>query len=111
MDLDQISACIKVAASICARDGLISQAEEEMMFKLVSEKIPNYQLDQFNHVIDEFFDSTEQIEDYLSKISNPEVRKFTLQLSEVSASVDGLDIRENIALQKAHLVWAGASHE
>jgi len=105
MDIDQISDCIKVAACICARDGLISQAEEEMMFKLVLEKIPKYQLEQFNHVIDEFFDSTDQIEDYLRKITTLELRKFTLYLSEVSASIDGLDVRENIALQKAYLIW------
>ena len=111
MDLDQVSACIKVAACICARDGLISQAEEEMMFKLVSEKIPDYQLDQFNHVIDDFFDSTDQVEEYLSKISSPEIRKFALYLSEVSASVDGLDIRENIALQKAHIIWMEIPNE
>jgi len=111
MDIDQISACIKVAACICARDGLISQAEEEMMFKLVLEKIPEYQLEQFNQVIDEFFDSTDQIEDYLRKITTPEIRKFTLHLSEVSASVDGLDIRENIALQKAHIIWMEMPNE
>ena len=111
MNPDQIPACIKVAACICALDGLISEAEEEMMFKLVLEKVPEYQLEQFNQVIDEFFDSTDQIEDYLCRIKNPEARKFTLYLSEASASADGLDLRENIALQKAHIIWTGMPNE
>lgn len=105
MEINEISAGIKIAACICAKDGLISQAEEEMMFHLISEKLPEYKIAKFNVVIDEFFDSTDQIEDYLKAISGPETRKFILHLAEVSASVDGLDIRENIALQKAYLIW------
>tara|TARA_B110000027_G_scaffold125403_1_gene142776 strand:- start:441 stop:776 length:336 start_codon:yes stop_codon:yes gene_type:complete len=104
MEITEAEACIKVAACVCARDGLLSLAEEEMIFKLVTEKWPTYQKADFNRVIDEFFDSTDQIEDYISKLLTEESRKFSLHLSKVSASADGLEIRENIALEKAYIL-------
>ena len=104
MEITEAEACIKVALCICARDGIISLTEEEMIFKLVTEKWPTYQLVDFNQVIDEFFDSTDQIEDYISNLLNEESRKFSLHLSKVSASADGLEIRENIALEKAYIL-------
>lgn len=104
-DLDKVSAAIKVAACICARDGLISQAEETVMFQLVSEKYLSFTIDFFNIAIDDFFNSENQIEDYLECITDLEMRKFTLFLSKKSASADGLDFRENIAIQKASFIW------
>lgn len=105
MEFHEISASIKVAACVCARDGLISHAEETMMFKIISEKFSGYSLDQFNSVIDEFFNSNDQIENYLQAITNTEIREFTLYLAKNSACADGLDFRENIAIQKAYLTW------
>jgi len=111
MELGRISASVKVALCVCALDGLISESEEAMIFQLVSEKFSEYRIDDFNAVIEEFFDSKDQIEDYLQAVIDPEMRNFTLYLAEASASIDGLDIRENIALQKAFLIWDGAAHE
>lgn len=111
MNLDDISASVKVAACVCAIDGLISQAEEAIMFQIVLEKFPDYKIDDFNTAIDDFFESNEQIEDYLIGITNLEMRYFTLQLCEKSASADGLDFRENLAHQKACLIWGIDSNE
>mgnify|MGYP000712817535 CR=1 FL=1 len=106
-----VSVSVKIAACICGRDGLISQAEEQKMFQLISNKFPTFSPDDFDTAINEFFDSNDQIEDYLSKVSDQEMRKFTLDLSKASASVDGLDIRENIALQKAYQIWGESCYE
>lgn len=111
MNLEEISASVKVAACACAIDGLMSQAEETTMFQLVLKKFPEYQLDNFNSAIDEFFESNDQIEDYLLAITNIEMRYFTLYLCEKSASADGLDFRENFAIQKACLIWGIESNE
>ena len=99
--MNEIEIILKISACVCARDGLISQAEEEMMFKHISKKFPEVDLEYFEKTLDEFFESGEQIEDYLKQLQDFELREFTLELSEVSASADGLDIRENIALKKA----------
>lgn len=107
----EISKCLKIAACICGKDGIISEAEIEMMFRLVLNKYPSFKMEDFERILDEFFDSEEQIEDYLNQVEELELRNFTLELSEVSASVDGLDIRENIALQKAYSIWDIKSHE
>ena len=105
MKNNNVVVSLKIAACICGKDGLISLAEEQKMFQLISEKFPEFSFDDFEAVINEFFDSNDQIEDYLSKVNDQEMRQFTLELSEASASVDGLDIRENIALKKAYQIW------
>jgi hypothetical protein len=61
-------------------------------------------LNQFNQAIDDFFDETLQLEEYLDKITDIDIKKFTIHLCEVSASSDGLDIKENIALHKVKLI-------
>ncbi len=96
---------VKIAACVCGKDGIISQAEEDMMFKLVSNKYADFSLSDFDSIIDDFFDSEKQIEDYLLEITDSETRHFVLELSAVSASADGLDIRENIALNKIAILW------
>lgn len=106
MDFTEINACVRLGACICARDGLISEAEEASLFQIVSKKYPQYTKELFDDSIDDFFNSEDQIEDYLAAIQNPETRKFAVSLAEKSASVDGLDIRENIALRKVYLTWS-----
>ncbi|WP_272192216.1 hypothetical protein, partial [Acinetobacter baumannii] len=59
----------------------------------------------FDNALDEFFDSEDQLEDYLRQISDKEIRKFVLHLAEISAGADELHNRENIALEKAFLIW------
>ena len=103
--MNEVKNILKISACICAKDGLISRAEEETMFKCITKRFPEFDFESFEKTLDEFFESEEQIEDYLDQIKDPELQKFTLGLSEVSASADGLDIRENIALKKAYLVW------
>lgn len=110
-NLNEVVYCIKVAACICGKDGIISEAEEEKIFDIVNESFPTFIISDFDVALDEFFDSDDQIEDYLEKITDPLKRKFTLKLSELSASVDGLDIRENIALQKVYTIWGITPNE
>ena len=103
-------ACIKIVACICARDGVISSAEENVIFSSIAEKFPDIDEDIFESVLNEFFESNEQIEDYLREVTDGELREFTLYLAELSASADGLDPRENIALKKARLIWSGSQN-
>ena len=103
-------ACVKVAACICAEDGIISKAELQKMFEILSERFSKFSFESFEKAIDDFFDSGSQIEEFLDAIDNQELRHFALRLSELSAAADGLDTRENVALEKAHLVWGIARH-
>lgn len=99
------SACIKVAACVCGKDGIISSEEEAEMLSILTESIPSFQEDDLSRSLDEFFDSSNQMEDYLNEIIDPELIKFAIYLSRKSASSDGLDPMENIALQKAITFW------
>jgi hypothetical protein len=102
--------CVKVAACICAKDGIISGAEEQAMLSLLLQRFPDVNEAVFDNALNEFFDSEDQIEDYLGRIKDGELRRFTLSLAEVSAGADGLDIKENIALEKAFLIWGIDRH-
>lgn len=103
--MDDPSACLKVAACICATDGVISEAEERTLVRIFRTRYPDFNDDDIERALIEFFDSDNQIEDFLALVKDQELRNFTLRLAEESASADGLDIRENIALNKAYLIW------
>lgn len=83
--------------AICGHDGYISKREEECLFELFS---GHYSVDKqtFDSIVDKFFESNSTLEDFLSKISD---HKMVLSWAEKAAQADGLDIRENIALQKS----------
>jgi hypothetical protein len=102
---ERIEISIKVAACVCGKDGVISQTEEQAIFKFISDRFPECDLEMFENALTEFFDSNYQIEEYLMLIDNRDQRLFTLNLAEYSASADGLDVRENIALEKAYIYW------
>ena len=103
-------ACLKIAACICGKDGVISEIEERTLHQCLLQRFPNISTEQFDKALDEFFDSSEQIEDYLALIEDPDLRRFTLKLAEESASADGLNIKENIALEKTYLIWGVKAH-
>jgi hypothetical protein len=99
-----IDFAIKVAACVCGKDGVISQSEEQAILTTITFGYPNYSLSRFNQVLEDFFDETLQLEDYLEQLSGTNFKQFTINLCEFSASADGLDIKENIALQKVKLI-------
>jgi len=104
MDDDLIDYAVKIAACVCGKDGVISQTEEHAIYNYVSSNYVGYSIDRFNNTLDEFFDESHQIEIYLSKITNLNLKNFIIKLCEFSAGSDGLDIRENIALDKVKIV-------
>lgn len=105
MNINDLHACIKVAACVCGKDGIISELEERAIFTIVIERFPDFDKDNIEQALSDFFDSNQQIEDYLALIDDEVLQKFTLELAEASASADGMALAENIALQKAYLFW------
>ena len=109
-DVNKIANCIKIAACICGKDGVISELEEKAIFEIIIEHFPDVKTDDIELVFNEFFASNVQIEEYLALIEDKDLRKFTLYLAEESASADGLNLKENIALGKAYLIWGMKHH-
>jgi len=103
-DKDILDLVIKIVACVCGKDGLISQAEEDAIYYGIKLRTSDYSFERFNEVLETFFDESYQIEDYLEKITDSELSEFTINLCESSASADGLDIKENIALNKVKLI-------
>ncbi|MEH6544377.1 MAG: hypothetical protein V7721_10575 [Porticoccaceae bacterium] len=110
LKMNKLSACVKVAACVCGKDGVISELEEQAMYEYLRMHFPGYKADDFELAFTEFFDSNQQIEDYLALIDDKDLRQFAVDLAEVSASADGLNIKENIALEKACVVWGLKHH-
>ncbi len=108
--MNDLNACIKIAAYICAKDGVISEAEEKMLFQLAIEGFPNASADDIELALCEFFDSNQLLEDYLGLVDDEELRRFTLDLAATSASADGLSLEENIALNKVKLIWGAVQN-
>jgi hypothetical protein len=104
MELLLLDLAVKVAACVCGKDGIISEAEEQEIYKTISLENSAYTLKRFNQIIDDFFDESLQLEDYLEDITELEHKVLTINLSKTSASADGLDINENIALQKVAMI-------
>ncbi len=104
MDLNLLDFSIKVAACVCGKDGVISKSEENEIFRIVNSINESFCKDRFERIINEYFDESHHIEYYLSKIINYELKKFTIDLCRKSASIDGLEIKENIALDKVVLI-------
>jgi len=104
------SACVKIAACICGKDGVLSRVEELTLFEVLKEQFPSFKAEAFEEALTQFFDSNDQIEEYLSLIDDQSLREFTLKLAEVSAGADGLNVKENIALEKAYLIWGMKHH-
>ncbi|OFA29683.1 hypothetical protein BAE46_13965 [Glaciecola punicea] len=109
MNHDKLDTIVKIAACVCGKDGVISQVEEKMMYDIVTEFFPDYSPKHFDSVLDTFFDESSQIEAYLEQVIDIEAQTFCVKLCHKSASADGLDVKENIALNKVKAVFGVAS--
>ena len=95
----------KLVACVAAQDGIISKVELDTAFKLINKRIENINKDSFDSCISEFFEEESTLEDYLLAIPmkyNPEI---ILEICYKSATSDGLEIRENLAFDKACKFW------
>lgn len=101
---DQKIIGVQICACICGQDGVISQTEEDVIFEQFS-KLMGLTTSQINSAFDNFFTSEQQIDDYLSLVLEEDLKIAILDIARISAAADGLDIRENIALQRAIIFW------
>jgi len=103
---NEVKDIVNIVLCISAQDGVLSDTEIEKSREefpaFFNKKISKKQLDT---IVDDFFNSNEQIESYLGKITSDDIKLPILQLTIISASSDGLEIRENIAFQKALSIW------
>ena len=103
---DQAIDILNIVLCISAKDGVLSDTQIELsrteFSSFFNEQIS---IEQMDGIVDDFFNSDKQIEDYLNKIKENELKIPVLRLSIIGASSDGLDVRENMALQKAIYFW------
>jgi len=104
MITEEITAGFNVCASICGQDGLISEVEE---LTIINKFTSIFELtrDEVEQLFEEFFNSTEHVDEYLAQVVNSDLRLLIYEISKQSAASDDLDIRENIALERARLTW------
>jgi len=101
---EDVKSAFNICVSICGQDGVISGQEEEA---IIDKFKSMFELDDedFDDLFGKFFETNDHIDSYLEKVTNIDLQRKVLLISEYSASRDGLDVRENIALQRVKLVW------
>ena len=108
---DQVRDILAIVLCIASKDGIISETELTTLKQEFSNIFTLKLTDkQNNEALEDFFSSNDQIEDYLEKIKDHELRIPILRISLISAASDGFDIKENIGYQKALMIW-NLSHE
>lgn len=92
----EIQAQIHLALAICAHDGFISDTEVASLRSYYCEagKVTEAELEL---LVDEFFEHDFTLEQLFTAVEDQE---FTLGIAAAAASADGLDIRENFALER-----------
>ena len=101
---EEIEAAFNICACICGKDGVISSEEEAAITeKFMS--VFNLCDEEINTLFDLFFESKGQIDIALERLKDKDLRRLIIDISAFSAAADGMDVRENIALQRAKLVW------
>lgn len=102
---DLINGCL-VCIAVCAADGFISEEEEQA---LEEEFFKSYKISKetFQDILDLYFSSSKNIEDWLENIKNVELQSQILLISKRAAAIDGLDIAENIVWEKCSNYWGG----
>ena len=103
--MKKILPVIKLVACVSAQDGIISSDELETAYRLINEKIGKIDKKSFDSCIEEFFNEENTLEDYLGAISKEFSSKTLLNICYQSAISDGLEIRENLAFDKACKFW------
>lgn len=58
---EQLSISIKIAACVCAKDGVISEQEEAELFRLVNEHYPDFGDDQIDQALTDYLSSDAQV--------------------------------------------------
>lgn len=101
---DEIEAAFNICASICGRDGVISSQEEAAIIDSFKSIYGTEDVD-LDALFENFFSSNNHIEVYLAKVVDVGLQKKIIDMSEFCASIDDLDIRENIALERTKLLW------
>jgi len=95
----------KLVACVAAQDGIISKVELDTAFKLINKRIENINKDSFDSCILEFFEEESTLEDYILAIPKKYNPEIILEICYQSATSDGLEIRENLAFDKACKFW------
>lgn len=103
--MDFEKSLIKIVLYISSNDGVFSQEEESELTKLVIQSMPNISKLLLNSWIDEFFEEDLQLEFYCKKITDKESQLLALSLAVQTATADGLDLKENLALHKVMNFW------
>ncbi len=96
---------IKIALYVACNDGVFSEEEEEQLVKLSIKNFPSIDQMKIANWIDEFFDENLTLENYCDKIADIEGRLLALRIAIETASADGLDLKENLALSRVMNYW------
>ncbi|MCE0557309.1 hypothetical protein [Motilimonas sp. E26] len=96
---------IKIALYVACNDGVLSEEEESQLIKSCLRNFPSIDQKKIDFWIEKFFEEDLLLEDYCDKIAELEDRLTALNIATETASADGLELRENLALSRVMNYW------
>lgn len=105
LEMEYEKSIIKVALYISSNDGVLSNEEEVELIRLAKHSFSNINRKLIDSWIDEFFKEDLQLESYCEELTDNKNRILALNIAVETASADGLDIKENLALLKVMNYW------
>lgn len=96
---------IKIALYVACNDGVLSEEEESQLIKSCLISFPSIEKKKIDFWIEEFFEEDLLLENYCDKIAGLEDRLIALKIATETASADGLELRENLALSRVMNYW------
>ena len=99
--MSNVRSSLKLCLGICAYDGFLSDSELDVLFTQYNKRNALGR-DQFDQIVDEFFEEYLTLEDLYYQA---EPLSDELTIAELAASADGLDLKENLALQKCYFLF------
>lgn len=96
---------IKIALYVACNDGVLSEQEESQLIKSCLINFPSIDKEKIDFCIEEFFEEDLLLENYCDKISGLKDRLIALKIATETASANGLELRENLALSRVMNYW------
>lgn len=91
---------------VCGRDGILASDELDVIydeFLLIDELLDR---SFFEKLIERYFDESPTITSQAEKLTDIKYQENVLRIARKSAAADGLDVMENVALEKLKKEWA-----
>lgn len=96
---------VKIALYISCNDGVLSEEEEVQLVKSSIALFPSIKRESIGAWIEDFFSEDVLLEVYCARVASKGEQLKAIKIAIEAASADGLDPKENLALNQVINLW------